>query len=75
MRAEAGASTRVDPVQAQARVEAAQASQLDLEIKLDLPATNAPAPDSTIGQADGEKPEDTAKKEDLKRAIYRLLEM
>lgn len=35
MRAEAGASTRVDPVQAQARVEAAQASQLDLEIKLE----------------------------------------
>lgn len=34
LRADAGASTRVDPVQAQARVEAAQAEQLDLEIKL-----------------------------------------
>ena len=34
LRAEAGASTRVDPVQAQARVEAALAQQQDIEIKL-----------------------------------------
>ncbi len=34
MRAEAGASTRVDPVQAQARVEAAEAQQQEVEIKL-----------------------------------------
>lgn len=34
LRAEAGASTRVDPVQAQARVEAAEAQQQDMEIKL-----------------------------------------
>ncbi|KAB8311503.1 transporter [Erwinia endophytica] len=34
MRAEAGASTRVDPVQAQARVEAAEAQQQEMEIKL-----------------------------------------
>ena len=34
MRADAGASTRVDPVQAQARVEAALAQQQDIEIKL-----------------------------------------
>ncbi|MGC6389830.1 TolC family protein [Ewingella sp. S1.OA.A_B6] len=34
MRADAGASTRVDPVQAQARIEAAEALQQEMEIKL-----------------------------------------
>lgn len=34
MRAQAGASSRIDPVQAQARVEAAQAQQQEMEIKL-----------------------------------------
>ncbi|WP_082212608.1 TolC family outer membrane protein [Erwinia sp. 9145] len=34
LRADAGASTRVDPVQAQARVEAAEAQQQELEIRL-----------------------------------------
>jgi len=34
MRVQAGASSRIDPVQAQARVEAAQAQQQEMEIKL-----------------------------------------
>ncbi|TCT83320.1 adhesin transport system outer membrane protein [Gibbsiella quercinecans] len=34
MRAQAGASSRIDPVQAQARVEAAEAQQQEMEIKL-----------------------------------------